>query len=272
MHNNPASIRLVESVVREVEAADELGAIAIESCETRWERTQRTQPPGSWLRQVLDNEFQTAAELSESMGCGLALADESIEVTSARLGQLGKQTLVELATPLNGGWQRLWRDIQTGRAALRAEDEEEDGVGTTDFLSRDLLAGAPLAWLRYFGSSPAFVALLVGLWAFLSTLAGAAAPLAGAEAGPLTPGELAPACLVAAVETIVLLRILLVGLIEERNYTLARHIRAASMQVLPPPRALKQRDAGKDGRTVVAVLGLAHLNGVRRLLTTSRTV
>ena len=29
---------------------------------------------------------------------------------------------------------------------------------------------------------------------------------------------------------------------------------------------------GKDGAAVVAVLGMAHLNGVRKLLTTSRAV
>jgi len=44
------------------------------------------------------------------------------------------------------------------------------------------------------------------------------------------------------------------------------------MQVLTPPRALRQRGPGRDGRAVVAVLGLAHLNGVRRLLTTTRAV
>ena len=76
----------------------------------------------------------------------------------------------------------------------------------------------------------------------------------------------------ASLETVVLLRVLLVGLIEERNFILARNIRAASMQVLTPPRALRQRGGGKDGRAVVAVLGLAHLNGVKRLLTTERGV
>ena len=74
------------------------------------------------------------------------------------------------------------------------------------------------------------------------------------------------------VESVLLLRVSLVGLIEERNFVLARNIRAASMQVLIPPRAVRQRGSGKDGRAVVAVLGMAHLNGVRRLLTTSRAV
>ena len=44
------------------------------------------------------------------------------------------------------------------------------------------------------------------------------------------------------------------------------------MQVLTPPRALRQRGRDMDGGAVVAVLGLAHLNGVRTILTTSRTV
>jgi hypothetical protein len=267
MHNNPASIRLVEDVIGEAAAAEELGAVAIESCQTRWERTQQLQPAGSFLRWALDNEFQAAADVAIASDSGLALADEAIEVTGARLAQLGKQTIVELASPANGGWQRLWRDIASGWAAL----QDDDGVSARDFVAPELVAGAPVAWLRYFLGSPAFVALLVGVWALLSALVGVSADTL-AQSPPLTPRELAPAVVVAALETVVLTRVMLVGLIEERNYTLARHIRATSMQVLTPPRAVRQRGRGKDGRAVVAVLGLAHLNGVRRLLTTSRAV
>ena len=92
------------------------------------------------------------------------------------------------------------------------------------------------------------------------------------EQPPLGAAELAPSVAVAALESVALLRVLLVALIEERNFVLARNIRAASMQVLTPPRAVRQRGRGKDGRAVVAVMGLAHLNGVRRLLTTTRTI
>ena len=51
-------------------------------------------------------------------------------------------------------------------------------------------------------------------------------------------------------------RVGLVGLIAERNTVLARNIRRACVPV-----------GGRgDGEAVVAILGLAHLNGVRRLL------
>ena len=63
----------------------------------------------------------------------------------------------------------------------------------------------------------------------------------------------------AALETLVLGRVFLVALLEERNYALARNIRKAHF-------------ATRGGDTVVAVLGAAHLNGVKRLLTSSRVV
>lgn len=115
-------------------------------------------------------------------------------------------------------------------------------------MSLDLLLGAPIAWARYFLGSPALVGLLSGVAALLAALVGGAKP--GAEASPLGPADLAPALLIAAVESAVLLRVMLVGLIEERNFTLARHMRAASMQVLAPPRALRQRGPGRDGRAL----------------------
>jgi len=250
MHNNPASIALVESVVRDYAAREALGAVAIESCESRWERMQQFQPPGSWLRRALDNEFQAAAELAEEVGCGLALADEAIEVTGARLAQLFKATLVDLASPLDGGWRRIGRDIRGGWAALQPQDGV-DGVGTDEFFSGDLLVGAPVAWLRYFVGSPVLALLLLGIAAVLSLAAGVTprdlADLASgtADAPPLSADELAPSVVVALIESVVLLRVLLVGLIEERNFVLARHIRAASMQVLTPPRALRQRGPGR---------------------------
>ena len=48
------------------------------------------------------------------------------------------------------------------------------------------------------------------------------------------------------------------GLLEERNYVIARNIRKAAFQA--------------KGQPVVAVLGMAHLNGVRELLRESRIV
>lgn len=66
----------------------------------------------------------------------------------------------------------------------------------------------------------------------------------------------------ALLETVLLGRVMLVGLIEERNFVLARNIRRACLG------ARRRRGA----REVVVVLGAAHLNGVQKLLTGSRIV
>ena len=59
-------------------------------------------------------------------------------------------------------------------------------------------------------------------------------------------------------ETLFLGRVLLVGLLEERNFVLARNIRKACL--------------AKPGGSVVAILGMAHCTGVGKILRESRLV
>lgn len=272
MHFNPVSIQAVERVVADLAGARDLGAILVESCPARWATAEEDAQVASG-----DDEMQVAAALAEANGCGFALADQDIDVTSGRLAQLCKLSLIQLFTPLSGGWQHLGRDLASGWAALQPADG--DGVTSLAFVDGQLLLGAPVALRRWLSSNPEVVALLVGAAAVLGAADGAALFIGGGD--PVYPWEvtsldavleLLPSVGIALVESVLLMRILLVGLVEERNHVLARHIRAASMQVLTPPRAVRQRGGGKDGRTVVAVMGLAHLNGVKQLLTTSRAV
>ena len=254
----------------EMAEASDLGAVLIESCPARWATAQEEQTlPGDM------DEMQVAAELAAASACGLALADQSIEVTSGRLAQLCKQTVVDLLSPWRGGWHFIRDDIANGLAALKP-DGDGDGLSVSAFVDVAYLQGAPSALRRWLSSNPEVIALLAAATVTL------AAALSVGGGDPIYPweltsradaaSELLPSVCVALVESVLLMRVLLVGLVEERNYVMARHIRAASMQVLTPPRAVRQRGRGKDGRAVVAVLGLAHLNGVRRLLTTSRAV
>ena len=87
MHFNPASIALAESVIRSEAEDGRLRAVAIESCPTRWNATQKTQPAGSVLRSLLDNEMQAAAECGEALGAETALVDQQVEETVKRLAQ-----------------------------------------------------------------------------------------------------------------------------------------------------------------------------------------
>ena len=146
MHYNPVSVALAERVVRELAEEDQLGAVALEVCPSRWDSTLRARPRGSLLRRICDNEFQAAAEVAEDFSCGLALADQSIEVTSGRLAQLAKQTVVQLFT---GEAEAVRRDIGVGWRALQGE-----GVRAGAYVSPGLLLGAPVALLRYLAGSP----------------------------------------------------------------------------------------------------------------------
>ena len=61
MHYNPISIKLAEKCVEEQEG---LGAVVVESCESRWRRTQEVSPPGSIGRVLLPSEMiATACEV-----------------------------------------------------------------------------------------------------------------------------------------------------------------------------------------------------------------
>ena len=100
-----------------------------------------------------------------------------------------------------------------------------EGVRAGAYVSPGLLLGAPVALLRYLAGSPIFAGALLALIAFTLGLEEISDPAAPAV-------EYAADLAFSGLETVVLLRVMLVGLIEERNFALARNIRAASMQVL----------------------------------------
>ena len=77
-------------VVRELAEEDQLGAVALEVCPSRWDSTLRAQPRGSLLRRICDNEFQAAAEVAERHRVGAALGDERRAVAQQRR-QVGGQ-------------------------------------------------------------------------------------------------------------------------------------------------------------------------------------
>ena len=247
MHFNPRSIAIAQEVVEQEAATGRLRAVAVESCETRWNATLEAQPAGSFLRQVCDNEMQAGAEAGEKFGVKTALVDQTIEDTGKRLAQLAALTVVELLTPWNGGWNRIYEDL---RAAL--EETGGEGLAPDALLDFKLLLGLPISFVRYPLSlglkSPVLGALLACLYV-LGTQ-----DLEGEETVTSVLGALA----FFVVETTVFARVLLVGLLEERNYVLARNIRKACLE--------------RPGGTVVAVLGMAHCTGVGKILRDSRVV
>jgi len=250
MHFNPHSIALARDVVSAEAMRGRLRAVAVESCPTRWNSTYGVAPVNSLLRTICDNEMQGAAEAGEEAGVRTILADQSIEDTGARVSQLFALTLVELLTPWNGGWSRIYDDLRTALAEVVGGDE---GLQPDAILDGRLLLNAPLSLVRYplaiVVKSPLFGLLLATL-VYATTLE----PAVGEETYVSVAGALGFSFL----ETIVLGRVLLVGLLEERNFVLARNVRKAMF--------------ANPGGSIVAVLGMAHCTGVAKLLKSSRIV
>ena len=113
MHYNPVSIELASSTVTRLREADALHAVVLESCPSRWKKTQKTQPPGSFLRWFLYNEMLAAADAAGDP-TKIRLGDQRIE----DLGACAKRTMADTARdvldPLGGGWGRLVRDWRDG--------------------------------------------------------------------------------------------------------------------------------------------------------------
>ena len=258
-HFNPASIELADRVVREEAAGGRLRCVALESCETRWNATLEQAPAGSMLRSVLDNEMQAAAEAGTCFGAHTALVDQRIEDTIDRMGQLLMLTLTDLATPWSGGWSRISDDIRQASAQVLGSG----GLGAFA-LDPALVLGGPLSLFRYVYSAWVTSPLLLRA-AFVASVAfyyGADLILPDPEAtapasSPLLV-DVRAFLAFQAFQWIVYARVLLVGLLEERNYVIARNIRRACLS--------------EPGGTVVAVIGLLHMNGCAQLLNDTRIV
>ena len=149
MHYNPASIKLAAECVRE---CDSLGAVVVESCESRWRRTNEVTPPGSFARQyLLPSEMQAAADVAEERGVPLSLGDSDVGVFGARVKELAVASLVDLASPI-GGWDRLGDDLRRGfRLAFDTEDMEEGASLTFEEFLFDptLVLGFLVSFARY---------------------------------------------------------------------------------------------------------------------------
>ena len=277
VHFNPASIRLAETAVRDAAADGALRAVALESCPMRWNATMQQQPAGSVLRSLLDNEMQAAAEVADEVdGVEIVLVDQPIDQTTSRLVRLFGLTLVDLVTPWSGGWGRIFRDIRQGYAQVVSSGSAGPIDGGRRVLERaldpSLLAGGPVALGRYLlafaVTSPALCALLIATTAYYAVYFGLVSGDGAWTAVTWSPASTEPiatvgegAILVDArafvafqlVQWVVYARVFLVALLEERNRVIARNIRHAAER------------GGRDA-TVVAILGVAHLDGVRALL------
>lgn len=258
MHYNPASIALAADCVREAPA---LGAVVVESCESRWRKTQQTSPVGSFSRRyLLPSEMLAAADVAAERGLPVSLGDVDVKEFTPRLRELFAESLRDLLSPPDG-WRRIFDDLKRGAGlAFDVSDLGGEALGFEDFLRPGLLLGLAGSFLRYPAAAavkaPApFFALATLLTVGGSTLEAAATNAdALAAAGESSPELYALSAVLFAMDVvlpIVFSRLLLVAFLEERNVRLARSITEA---------------AARERGDVVAILGALHVNGVAKLL------
>ena len=253
MHYNPHSVRQVRATVSAAARHCGLHATAIELCPSRWDSTaaarwQERRMDESNLKRVLsEDEFQVAWE--STVACGLpdvVLADQPIALTGRRLGASLLSTPVDLLSP--AGWRRVTTDLQAARRQLP--------TFVSAALHGKLLRGAPLAAARYLYQSPAALPFIV-----LSTAALVVAAAVDEATGAVATWDDG---VVTALVALVFGRAAFVSLIQERDRVLAHNIRKACL-------AREQHATVASRGAVVAVIGMAHLAGVREALLEAET-
>lgn len=285
MHYNPHSIARTTGIIKSYGEAGDLGAVVVEQCPTRWEKVFELHPKGTLLRAVLDNEMQAAAETAEDFGSPLILGDEEIETVDQRVRAAFVQTTKDLFNPLGGGWKDILVDVQ--RAYTEAIDPSlsrkgggegnEQYLSLVDLLDPSLLLSSPVSFFRYplaiLIKAPVQGLALLGILTFL-TLNGPAELLSDTSTvGNMSPFQFAIEMLEGAaaftLETVFVARVFLTVLLVDRNEVLARNIRAECLRLAGEASRGGGGWWGKTSRTdkvCVAVLGMAHCNGVKGLL------
>ena len=260
MHYNPHSIKITSKYIKELGESDTLGSVVIESCPSRWSRTLKKQPKGSIRRKVLDNEMQMAYELGMEYDRPVILGDQDIDTTNDRLKASLKASLLDVINPF-GGWKAIVQDISEAKDStlLLPTSKNVDYLSINDFLDPQLLFAAPFSIVRYplalILKSPIASIACLAILAFLEQNNYFGSDPTNSMESAI---DIAESAFVSLLEILVLARPFLVTLLSERNDVLAARIRESCEQVS------KEKDGNK--RVVVAILGMAHSNGVANLL------
>ncbi len=280
MHYNPASIQLATDTINELAKKGKLGSIIIESCDIRWNATLENE----FVQDQLMSEMRAAHDLGVLYQRPVVLGDQRINITVSQLKNGAKEAVLDLVQPWNGGWNRLYDSISAARK--EAVPLGEEFLGIDSFFDPKLMLAAPVSLLKYplsyFVRSPLFSIIVL---CFFILLGG------GDDANALsdlTPTDLAESIFFSALETVVFARVFLKELLAERNEVLAENIfeqcrnyaadkgtvwdKLFQAPVDKSKNAIYARDSvvgnsAEEGKVVVAVLGLAHCNGIKKIMT-----
>jgi hypothetical protein len=262
MHYNPASIELARSTVELLGEGSSLYSVVIESCEGRWSKAMKSQTNGSLMAKLFPNEMRAASDVAVRYNRPVILGDQDFNATTQRIKEVFVQSVKDVATPFDG-WKRLYGDL-TG-LLKQVVTKDADNFGLSDIFDPRLLSTAPIAILRYASSilikAPKFGIPVFALLMY-SVVQSLADDMSGVAAVQIPESEIfLDSFLTSSInvlEVALLGRVILQALLQERNEILAENIfteckKAAAL-------------GSNNGDTVVAVLGMAHCNGVMDIL------
>lgn len=285
MHYNPTSIQLATDTIEKLAREDKLGSVVIESCDVRWQQTQEMNPI---LQKVLHSEMRAACDLALEYDRPVVLGDQRINETVAYMSEGLKETVSHLANPFSG-WPKLFSNLNIARKrALPGGDD--DNLNIFSILDPKLLAASPVSLakypLSYLVKSPLFALSVFALLFWLDQHTGSI------PYDQMTAVDWIGSLSFAAIETAVFARVLLKELLADRNTVIARNIleqcklysrkkndrfqwwrnlfanSSSESDVVYVDGSSKIIDMEISGeeKAVVAVLGMAHCNGIMKLL------
>ena len=143
MHYNPYSIELAENVIENAARSNRLGAVVIESCNTRWKNMTPTSTLSSSsssssssslplltseiilnsaksiktqfqsnMKKLLKNEMKASFDMANKYQIPTILGDQNIEETGKRAKNIVATTLSDLIRPYNGGWVNIYKNLK----------------------------------------------------------------------------------------------------------------------------------------------------------------
>jgi len=286
MHYNPSSIKLATDTIESLARDNKLGSVIIESCDVRWNQTQEMNP---LFQKMLNSEMRAACDLALEYQRPVVLGDQRINETVSYMRQGLKETVFHIVDPVTG-WSKLATNLTTARKRALPHGDD-DNLNLFSLLDPKLLAAAPVSLakypLSYLVKSPLF-AISVFLFLFWVDQHTGNIPY-----NEMTAVDWIGSLGFAALETAVFARVFLKELLADRNEVIARNILEQCKLYQPKkkqwwnalPRMsnqqdvsvvyvdgsnLKHKESDGDEKAVVAVLGMAHCNGIMKLLKEQR--
>jgi hypothetical protein len=288
MHYNPSSINLAKTTIHDLAFADRLGSVIVESCDIRWNKTLDLYERRPWLKNLLKNEMLTSCELAQEYNCPVILGDQRINITSAAMKASLKETFVDLISPPSG-WKRFATEVS------KAWEETvpfggQGYLGAFAFFDPRLLLAVPVSLVKY---PLAFLVrdplptsvVLIGLLVINYVDGSSSVTMDDVFNNQVPLSDWLISFGLAALETVVFARLLLKPLLAERNEILAKSIldqcrllatgetdlastRSSTSEIVYAPGSattITEPRSDKD-QAVVAILGMAHCNGIKKLL------